>query len=80
MSNIILHDTTSRTVDEVVLTLLDESPYNEHEGYAVFTDMFYTSPDLFWHLRTVDGFDATGTCMANRHQFPPELKCTKGKS
>lgn len=80
LSNIILHDTTSRTVDEVVLTLLDESPYNKHEGYAVFTDRFYTSPDLFWHLRTVDGYDATGTCMSNRHQFPPELKCAKGKS
>ncbi|XP_050699248.1 piggyBac transposable element-derived protein 4-like [Eriocheir sinensis] len=80
LSNIILHDTTSRTVDEVVLTLLDESPYNKHEGYAVFTDRFYTSPDLFWHLRTVDGYDATGICMSNRHQFPPELKCAKGKS
>ena len=80
LSNIILHDTTSRTVDEVVLTLLDESPYGRHEGYSVFTDRFYTSPDLFWHLRTVDGFDATGTCMPNRHQFPPELKIAKGKS
>jgi hypothetical protein len=80
LSNIILHDTTSRTVDEVVLTLLDESPYGRHEGYAVFTDRFYTSPDLFWHLRTVQGFDATGTCMSNRHQFPPEIKNTKCKS
>jgi hypothetical protein len=77
LSNIILHDTTSRTVDEVVLTLLDESPYDAHEGYALFTDRFYTSPDLFWYLRTVEGFDATGTCLPNRHQFPATLKTEK---
>jgi hypothetical protein len=70
LSDIIIFDNTSRPVDEVVLTLLDNSPYKEHEGYSLFCDRFYTSPDLFWHLRTVLGFDATGTCLPNRHQFP----------
>lgn len=79
LSGFIVHDTTPRSVDEIVLTLLEASPYNSNEGYAVFTDRFYTSPDLFWHLRTKEGFDATGTCLPNRLQFPIELKTKTNK-
>lgn len=79
LSNFIVHDTTPRTVDEVVLTLLDKSPCKPFEGYSVVTDRFYTSPDLYWHLRTKLGYETTGTCLPNRHQFPDRLKVGKKK-
>lgn len=78
LSEFIIHDTTRRSVDEVVLTLLGRSVYKKNEGYAIFTDRFYTSPDLFWHLRTNLGFDATGTVLQNRRQVPEQLK-VRGK-
>lgn len=73
LSAIIFHDTTKHTVSQIVLTLLHNSPYHQNEGYSVFTDRFYSSPDLFWHLRTKMGFNATGTCISNRNQYPNKM-------
>lgn len=78
LSNILLNDTTSRTVDEIVLSMVTSSCYRPHEGYCVYTDRFYTSPDLAVGLLDI-GFDFIGTCNANRHQMPPELRVEKKK-
>ena len=49
------------------------SPY-ENKGYSLFTDRFYTSPNLFYHLWRDKQMNATGTVMARRKNFPPALK------
>ena len=74
LSGFFFHDTVSRTVNEIVLTLLARSRYGQGEGYSVYFDRFYSSPNLFNFLKKEWAFDITGTCLPNRKQFPQSLK------
>ena len=49
-----------------------------HKGYRVYTDNFYTSPDLYLHLRDL-GFKACGTVRLNRRGIPVEVRQAKLK-
>ena len=44
----------------------------EDKGYRLFTDNFYTSPDLFFTLRE-HGIQACGTVRPNRKDLPKEI-------
>ncbi len=44
-----------------------------HKGHVLYTDNFYSSPDLFADLLS-GGTLASGTVRLNRHNFPPDLK------
>ena len=65
----------------VVLELLDDDRLRS-KGYRVFTDNFYSSPDLFKDLQE-EGFEACGTLRSNRKGIPDDVrgaKLRKGES
>ena len=47
------------------------------QGHKLFTDNFYTSPDLFIDLKENHNTVAAGTCQTNRHGFPVAMKNAK---
>ena len=59
----------------VVLELLDDDRLRS-KGYRIFTDNFYSSPDLFKDLQK-EGFEACGTLHSNRKGIPEDMKSTK---
>ena len=63
-------------LNEVVLTLLARSRYGQGEGYSVYVDRLYSSPNLFNFLKKERGFHMTGTCLPNGKQFSQSLKAT----
>jgi len=54
----------------VVMRLVDPI---KHRGHHVYTDNFYTSPQLFHDLRA-NGFGACGTLRLNRRSLPKSIK------
>ena len=44
-----------------------------NQGYRVYTDSFYTSPDLFCDLHKM-GFEACGTVRSNRKGITPKFQ------
>lgn len=54
----------------VVVALVEKL---QERGHHIYTDNFYSSPDLFAELRE-QGFGACGTVRVNRRGLPPELK------
>ena len=61
----------------VVLELLDYTRL-QNKGYIVYTDNFYTSPELFNDLYAW-GFGASGTVRANQKGLPREVTQMKLK-
>ena len=59
----------------VVLELLDDDRLRS-KGYRIFTDNFYSSPDLFKDLQK-KGFEACGTLRSNRRGIPEDVKSAK---
>ena len=47
-----------------------------NQGYRVYTDNFYTSPDLFCDLHKM-GFEACGTVRSNRKGITPQFQQRK---
>lgn len=48
------------------------------KGYHIFTDRYYTSPNLLHWLRRLN-LSGTGTCMTNRRGFPKSIVVSKGE-
>ena len=71
-------DNSVGLTSRVVLDLLHGL---ESHGFEVYTDNYYTSPQLFLYLYN-QGTNAVGTCRVNRRSFPKELAlpnhCTRG--
>ena len=59
----------------VVLTLMDPL---KNRGYDLYTDRFYTSPQLATELLHI-GTTLTGTVMVNKRDLPAAVKCTRPK-
>jgi hypothetical protein len=49
---------------------MELTSYLQNKGYRVYTDNYYTSPELFSELLE-NGFDACGTVRANRKGISP---------
>lgn len=58
------------TTEKVVIDLLDGF---ENKGHIVYTDNFYSSPNLFLYLQSI-GIGACGTVRATRKLMPEALK------
>ena len=48
----------------------------ENKGHIVYMNRFYTSHTLYRYL-SHNGFDACGTALTNRKQFPQVIMCNK---
>lgn len=60
-----------------VVLKLAESLWNR--GYHIYTDRYYTSPQLLYLLGKL-GLSGSGTCMTNRKGFPKQLVKTKAEA
>ena len=58
-------------------TVIDLMEAYSGQGYKLYTDNFYTSPDLYKDLRDNHQCVAVGTCQSNRRGFPTDLRDVK---
>ncbi len=66
----LVENNTELTMTEQIVTRMTVD--YQHQGHIIYTDNYYTSPNLYMSLRE-NGIGACGTVRANRKKMPRDI-------